>query len=110
MATSATAAATTVAKPVNLVKPKAGRVDIVSVPERLILAINGTGQPPGGEFGDAIGALYSVSYTAKFDAKARGLETPKVQMLECLSDMGPTTTLGIGGCSLRRCRCWMCAH
>lgn len=70
-------------------RPKAGRVDIVSVPERLILAIDGEGQPPGGEFQEAIGVLYSVSYTAKFDAKARGLGSPKVQMLECLWDMGP---------------------
>ena len=89
MATSAKTSTTKPVKPIDLSKPKAGRIDIVTVPERLILAIDGVGQPPGGEFGDAIGALYSVSYTAKFDAKARGLESPKVQMLECLWDMGP---------------------
>lgn len=72
-------------------KPKAGRIDIVTVPERLILAIRGTGLPPGGEFQEAIAALYSVAYTAKFDAKARGLDAPKVQMLECLWDMADAT-------------------
>lgn len=89
MATIATAAKTTARKPVDVLKPKSGRIDIVNIPERLILAIDGVGQPPGGEFGDAIGALYSVSFTAKFDAKARSLGSPKVQMLECLWDMGP---------------------
>lgn len=89
MATTATAVRTTATKPADPLRAKPGRIDIVNIPERLILAIDGAGQPPGGEFGDAIGALYSVSYAAKFDAKARGLESPKVQMLECLWDMGP---------------------
>lgn len=68
-------------------KAKAGRVDLVTVPQRLILAIDGEGRPPEGEFAAAIGALYPVSYTAKFDAKARGLEAPKVGALECVWDM-----------------------
>lgn len=89
MATTATAAKSAASKRIDVLKPRAGRIDIVNIPERLILAVDGVGQPPGGEFSDAIGALYSVSYTAKFDVKARGLESPKVQMLECLWDMGP---------------------
>lgn len=75
-------------RPVDPMKAKAGRIDIITIPERLILGIAGTGQPPGGEFTEAIGALYAVAFTAKFEAKARGLESPKVQPLECLWDMG----------------------
>lgn len=71
----------------ELLKAKAGRIDLVTVPQRLILAIDGEGRPPEGEFAAAIGALYPVAYTAKFDAKARGLEPPKLGALECVWDM-----------------------
>lgn len=75
--------------PMDLYKAKAGRVDVVDVPQLLITAIDGVGDPSGAEYQAAIGALYQVAYTAKFMLKAKGLEAPKVLPLETLWDMPP---------------------
>lgn len=66
----------------QLYKVRKGKIDFVKIPRLLIAAIDGVGDPDGPEFAAAIGALYSVSYTAKFAAKAAGLEAPKVMPLE----------------------------
>jgi hypothetical protein len=50
-------------------KPEA---DVVEVPARTVLAIDGTGGPDGEAFGRSIGALYGVSYTLKFSRKPAG--------------------------------------
>ena len=44
----------------------------VDVPEMGFLMVDGTGAPGGPAFREAIGALYSVAYTAKFALKATG--------------------------------------
>ncbi len=49
--------------------PKKGSIAIVDVPELSFLKIDGKGAPGSGTFGDAIEALYAVSYTLKFMVK-----------------------------------------
>ena len=46
--------------------------DIVSLPRRRCLAIDGAGSPKDAAFAQAIGALYAVSYTLKFARKKAG--------------------------------------
>lgn len=46
--------------------------DVVTVPARKTLSIEGTGGPHGEGFGRAIGALYGVAYTLKFSRKPSG--------------------------------------
>jgi hypothetical protein len=53
----------------NLYQAKANRVQIVNVPAMWFLMIDGKGKPGSTEFQDAIEALYSVSYAAKFMIK-----------------------------------------
>ena len=72
-----------------LYKAKAGRVDLVQVPQLLVLKVEGVGAPDGEAFGQAIGALYSVTYTAKFAMKKAGGVAPKVMPLEAFWDMPP---------------------
>ena len=56
--------------------------DIVSLPRRRCLAIDGAGSPQDAAFAQAIGALYAVSYTLKFARKKMGETDFKVGPLE----------------------------
>jgi len=46
--------------------------NIIDVPPAKFLTITGRGEPGGEAYQKAINALYSVAYTAKFNAKAAG--------------------------------------
>ena len=69
--------------------------DVVSVPRRRCLAVDGEGSPKDAAFALAIGALYAVSYTLKFTRKKAGLTDFKVGPLEgrWSADMPPGTRL-----------------
>jgi len=59
----------------------------VDVPPLLVLAVDGTGTPDpdvNPSWGEAIGALYAVSYGLRAQAKAAGLEPWTVMPLEAL--------------------------
>lgn len=59
----------------KLLAPSAAQPEIVDVPELAFLMIDGTGDPVTSEaYADAIGALYSLSYGAKFALKKAGVE------------------------------------
>ncbi len=58
----------------NLYSSKPGKVEEVTVPKLRYLMVDGIGDPNGQEFQDAVGALYSASYTLKFSRKKAGLE------------------------------------
>ena len=78
---SAVAAAPTAGQ---LIKPRAGRPEIVDVPEFNFVMVDGQGDPnTSHEFQDAIGALYALSYGAKFALKKAGFEF-RVMPLEAL--------------------------
>ena len=80
----------------DLYTAKAGRVRFLDVPEMRYFAVEGTGEPGGGEFGDAFGALYPVAYTVHFALKRRGVEA-SVGGLEGLfwfGEPGPITPEG----------------
>jgi len=65
-----------------LVKARA-TPEIVTVPERMAVAIDGRGAPAGEAFQQALGALYGVAYTLKFSRKKSGRGQPfKVAALE----------------------------
>ena len=74
---------------VSLYKAKAGRVDLVDVPQFLVLKVEGRGAPDGEAFSQAIGALYSVAYTAKFAMKKATGEAPKIMPLEAFWGIPP---------------------
>lgn len=63
---------------------RAGRVDVVDVPPLLIASLDGVGRPETGEFEQAIGALYAVSYGAHFAVRKQLGEAPRVMPLEGL--------------------------
>ena len=46
--------------------------DIVQIPERRALVIEGTGAPEGGEFERSIQAIYGITYTMKFERRHAG--------------------------------------
>jgi hypothetical protein len=55
----------------QLYAPKAGRMELVEVPPLKALMIDGVGDPATSRaYADAIGALYTLSYTLKFMGKA----------------------------------------
>lgn len=56
--------------------------DIVDVPERLVLAIDGEGGPENPAFAASIGALYGISYGLRFARKGAGRPVFKVGVLE----------------------------
>ncbi len=59
----------------DLYKPSSAEPSIIDVPELQFLMIDGTGDPnKPGSFQDAIQALYSLSYGAKFMLKKAGIE------------------------------------
>jgi hypothetical protein len=68
----------------DLYRAVQGRVDLVDVPELLLAAVDGQGDPGGPDFAAAIQALYAVSYPAHFLAKKRYGEAPRVMPLEAL--------------------------
>jgi len=53
----------------DLFAAKVDKVTEVTVPKLPLLMIEGTGDPNGAEFAEAVGALYSLSYTLKFWSK-----------------------------------------
>jgi len=68
----------------DLLKPKPGRPEIVDVPWFNYLMLDGQGDPnTSHDFQDAIGALYSLSYGAKFALKKEGVDV-RVMPLEAL--------------------------
>jgi hypothetical protein len=68
----------------RLLHPRAGAPEIVDVPELNFLMVDGKGDPEkAGEFQDAIGALYTVSYGAHFALKKVGVES-RIMPLEAL--------------------------
>ena len=67
--------------PDELLKAKM-RPDLVVVPERLVLALDGVGGPKESGFAASIGALYGVAYTLRFARKAAGQPVFKVGVLE----------------------------
>lgn len=79
-----------------LYAPKAGTVTEVDVPAMRFAMIDGEGDPNGSDtFAAAVGALYSVSYTLKFDRKKAGVADWAVFPLEGLwsaPDMDVFTT------------------
>lgn len=52
--------------------------------EAFFLAVEGRGEPGGEAFQEAIQALFSVAYTARFSLKKRGELDFKVMTLECM--------------------------
>ena len=57
--------------------------DLVTVPARLALAIDGAGAPASDAFTESVGALYGIAYTLKFSRKKSGKGTPfKIAPLE----------------------------
>ena len=68
----------------SLLKIRKGGVDIVDVPEFGFAAVTGTGEPGGGEFTEAVQALYWVSDGAHFRLKKLTGQAPRVMPLEGL--------------------------
>jgi hypothetical protein len=68
----------------DLYSPRRNTPVVVDVPEMLFAMIDGSGDPAGDEFQEAVPALYTFSYTAKFGLKrSAGLEY-QVMPLEAL--------------------------
>lgn len=53
-------------------RPKAGRFEIVEVPQFAFAMVDGQGDPDGADFARATSWLYAVSYGLKFASKAEG--------------------------------------
>jgi hypothetical protein len=69
----------------DLYLPSAKEVTLVTVPEFVYFMIDGSGDPNGNQhFQAAVEALYSLSYTLKFDLKKAGGEDYAVMPLEGL--------------------------
>jgi hypothetical protein len=68
----------------ELLKARKGVVDFVEVPEAGYVMVRGTGAPGGEEFGEAVQALYTVSYGAHFLLRKRDGGAPRVMPLEAL--------------------------
>lgn len=69
----------------HLYLPSAAEVSLVDVPELWFAMIDGSGDPNGSPaFEAAVGALYAVSFTAKFLVKAEGALDYVVMPLEGL--------------------------
>jgi hypothetical protein len=75
---------TTTAAVPDLYRARRGKVELVDVPELLLAAVDGQGDPGGPEFAGAIKALYGLSYTAHFLAKKQLGTAPRVLPLEAL--------------------------
>ena len=68
----------------SLLKVRKGAVDIVDVPEFGFAVVTGSGAPGGGEFTEALQALYAVSYGAHFLVRKQRGQAPGVMPLEAL--------------------------
>jgi hypothetical protein len=68
----------------SLYRVRKGAVEFVDVPELGYLMVDGTGAPGGTRFQAAVGALYTISYTAHFMVKKTRGDAPKVMPLEAL--------------------------
>lgn len=66
-----------------LLKGKAGHIDLIEVPPMRYLAIEGQGAPESAAFAQAVQALYTLAYGARFAGKALGHDE-KVGPLEGL--------------------------
>ena len=56
--------------------------DLVEVPARLVLALDGAGGPEEPEFAESVSALYGIAYGLRFARKGAGLPVFKVGVLE----------------------------
>lgn len=56
--------------------------DVVTIPARTVLALEGQGAPEGPAFQHSVDALYGVAYTLKFARKKAGREEFKIGPLE----------------------------
>ena len=56
--------------------------DVVTVPARTVLALEGQGAPEGRTFQDSVAAIYGVAYTLKFARKRAGRRDFKIGPLE----------------------------
>ena len=68
----------------RLYRAKAGVLELVEVPPARFLAIDGKGRPGDETFQEAIAALFSIAYMAKFTLKKAAGENVKVPPLEGL--------------------------
>ena len=68
----------------SLLKVRKGAVDVIDVPEFGFAVVTGSGAPGGGEFTEALQALYAVSYGAHFLVRKERGEAPRVMPLEAL--------------------------
>ncbi|GHO93186.1 hypothetical protein KSF_032340 [Reticulibacter mediterranei] len=55
----------------HLYQPSAGEIAVVEVPTMNFLMLDGSGDPNGTVYADAVGALYAVAYALKFMLKKR---------------------------------------
>lgn len=60
------------------------RVELVEVPELLMVSVDGEGDPGGAAFADALRTLYGVTYPAHFLCRRRFGTAPRVMPLEAL--------------------------
>jgi len=56
--------------------------DVVTVPARTVLALDGRGAPEGRTFQDSVAAIYGVAYTLKFARKKAGRRDFRIGPLE----------------------------
>lgn len=61
------------------------KIELVDVPPRRVIAIDGTGKPGEEEFQEAVQALYSTAFPLRFALRKRGVDH-KVEHLEGLWD------------------------
>lgn len=80
----------------HLYKPSAKKPAIVDVPEMNFLMVDGSGDPDGKEFAQAVEALYGMAYTLKFMLKNEGRTDYKVMPLEGLWWMKGTRNFDAG--------------
>ena len=69
----------------------ADRVQILVIPERRYLAIDGVGAPGAESFGQAIAVLYPIAYTIHFGLRRQGIEEPvgALELLMWRGEPGP---------------------
>ena len=72
------------ARSTDLYRARKGRVELVDVPELLLVAVDGRGSPDGPDFAAAIQALYSVSSGAHVLLRKQDGAAPKGMPLEAL--------------------------
>lgn len=71
----------------QLYPTRVGEPEVVDVPSARFLTVDGEGSPDTRQFKDAISALYSLAYTAKFQLKHAGGPIVKVPPLEGLYEV-----------------------